>query len=71
MFDGEAFQNFRGPCESLTYHSSPGHRTMNRQQDIDHLPAAPVQGIVFIKLMSNTEQQRRRKNPQNTMHFII
>ena len=71
MFDGEAFQSFRGPCESLRYHSSPGHRTMNRQQDIDHLPAAaPVQGIVFIKLqgivfnlMSNTEQQRRRKNP--------
>ena len=45
MFNGEAFQNFQGPCESLTYHSSPGHRTMNRQQDIDHLPAAPTQGI--------------------------
>ena len=79
-FDGKAFQNFEGPCESLTYHSSPGHRTMNRQQDIDHLPAAPVQGIVLIKLqgivfklMSNTEQQRRRKNPQNTitMPFIL
>ena len=72
MFDGEAFQSFRGPCESLTYHLSPGHRTMNRQQDIDHLPAAaPIQGIVLIKLMSNTEQQRRMRNPQNTMHFII
>ena len=52
--------------EDLVNHSTPGHRTIllscvKMQQDIDHLPAIAIQRIMF-KLMSNWEQQRRRKS---------
>ena len=67
-FDGEAFQNFRGPCESLTYHSSPGHRTMNRQQDIDHLPPAPTQ--LDVKLGTTKKKECFIQKSLRTLRII-